>query len=83
MHPRFRPLLSGTYSYDAIGNLTSKEGKTFGYDPVRPHVLATVNGSAVGIVHDDNGTRLGNSNTTTYEHDPEGRLAALGGIPRG
>ncbi len=27
-----------------------------------------------GIVHDDNGNRLGKSNTTTYEYDPEGRL---------
>ena len=61
---------------------TSKEAKTFRYDPARPHVLATVNGSATGIVHDDNGNRLGKSNTTTYEYDPEGRLTEANNLVR-
>ncbi len=35
-----------------------------------------------GIVHDDNGNRLGKSGTTTYEYDPEGRLTEANNLVR-
>ncbi|MBI1966936.1 MAG: hypothetical protein HYS40_03005, partial [Gemmatimonadetes bacterium] len=46
---------AGAYVYDDWGNMTAKEGVTLGYSASKPHLLATVGGSAVG--HDDNGNR--------------------------
>lgn len=73
----------GTYGYDALGNLTSKDGRIFAYNPNhRPHVLEKIDGSAAGVVHDDNGNRLGKSNATTYKYDPEGRLTEANNLVR-
>jgi len=65
-----------TYAYDAWGNMTAKAGRVLGYEELRPHRLATIDGSAVGVDHDDNGNRTQKPGQR-YEYDEEDRLARI------
>jgi RHS repeat-associated protein len=66
------PNLNATYGYDALGNMTLKEGVTLGYSTTQPHTLTTVGGVAVPTP-DANGNRTGKPNQS-YGYDPDDHL---------
>ena len=69
---------SNGYCYDALGNMTQKESRTFYYsDATRPHrVMAMWDGAALTTFsHDANGNRTGKqSQAQTYAYDGDDRL---------
>lgn len=71
------PYVNG-YTYDALGNMTRKEGTTLAYATTRPHTLAQINGSGVGIAHDANGNRLARPGQN-YTFDTDDRLTSING----
>jgi RHS repeat-associated protein len=64
------------YRYDALGNLTEKEGTRLDYFPHKPHTLAAVGGSSLGMLHDANGNRRGKTGFL-YEYDRDDRLVGV------
>ncbi|MBI4517458.1 MAG: VCBS repeat-containing protein [Deltaproteobacteria bacterium] len=75
------PYLNASYSYDYLGNITQKEGRTFYYNDLsRPHrVTAMLNGAAfTAFEHDDNGNRSSKENQAqVYSYDADDRLSAI------
>ena len=64
-----------TYQYNALGNIILKEGTTLTYgDPLKPHTLTAINGSAVS--HDANGNRMGKPGQT-YEYTADDRMKTI------
>lgn len=64
------------YAYDALGNLTAKEGALVTYDPGRPH-RPTAAGN-VSLAHDRNGNRTVKGGSH-YHYDAEDRLIEIDG----
>lgn len=64
------------YAYDALGNLVQKEGVQLAYHEQKPHVLAAINGSDIGMLHDGNGNRRGKPGVV-YEYDRDDRLVGI------
>lgn len=64
------------YGYDALGNLTLKDGMSLTYHPHKPHTLTAINGSAAGLAHDDNGNRRGKPGFV-YEFDQDDHLIGI------
>jgi RHS repeat-associated protein len=59
------------YQYDALGNITLKEGNTLAYSTTQPHTLAKLNSTTQNIFHDPDGNRqgrpaMGSSPAATY-----------------
>lgn len=68
-----------TYAYDAIGNLTLKDGVTQVYADVRPHAISSTSDGKT-FTYDANGNRktlVDAIGTTTYTHDTENRLTQV------
>jgi YD repeat-containing protein len=68
-------LTEGTYAYDAIGNLTAKNGLNYTYDPQHVHAVAAAGDNT--YVYDANGNmiqRLINGSTYTLVYNAENRL---------
>jgi len=66
-----------TYSYDAIGNITSFEGQVYTYT-ARPHAVEQAGSNSYG--YDDNGnmiTRTVGSDTYELTYDAENRLTEV------
>jgi RHS repeat-associated protein len=61
-----------TYSYDGIGNIVGKEGRTYAYDDVRPHIPLTL-GSDV-FQFDAAGNQTRGVAGARYEYDRQDRL---------
>jgi RHS repeat-associated protein len=66
--------------YNELGNLITKDGIPFTYDPAKPHQLTSAIGGSV--THDPNGNRLtkaANGQTYTYDKDDRVQTIAAGG----
>jgi RHS repeat-associated protein len=74
-----------TYSYDPdSGNLLTKAGQTFNYDPAHPHAVKTVAGTANSFEYDANGSMVTRNVAGTSVHfgyNAEGQLAASDDSP--
>ncbi|MBN2004448.1 MAG: RHS repeat protein [Anaerolineae bacterium] len=74
-----------TYFYNTIGNLTSKDGYQYGYEPAHPHAVTVLLGASYPIntyAYDPNGnqiTRNLNGSLSTLTYDAENRLTAVSG----
>ncbi len=60
------------FAYDALGNLSTKEGRSFAYDPAKPHQLTLAGG--VPVAYDANGNMAGSPAGSTYSFDKDDRL---------
>ncbi len=72
------------YTYNAINNIVTKEGKTYMYGSVNPFAgpHAVTNDGTYTYVYDTNGnmwTRSDGTTTTTYGYDPDNRLVSITG----
>lgn len=70
-----------TFAYDALGNMTSKEGVTFQYsDPTHPH-RATATSSGLALDYDPSGNVKsivdGQSRGRVLTYDLDGRIASV------
>jgi RHS repeat-associated protein len=65
----------GTFSHDAYGNLSSKEGAGYTYNADGPHQPSTVGG--IDVEYDDNGNVVGLPGDRTLVYDAEGRLVRV------
>ena len=73
-------VVSRTYTYNEMGNITQKGALTFTYDPDEPHRMLEVHGLAGGVKtleHDRNGNRTHNHNDQDYQYDHEDRLVEV------
>ncbi len=73
--------INGGYAYDYLGNMPVKEDRTIYFNDLsHPHQPTGVLQNAVitGVVHDDNGNRKQNGNTSqTYTYDQDDRLVQI------
>jgi|CXWL01.1.fsa_nt_gi RHS repeat-associated protein len=82
----FQGVASASYSYNAIGNLlTKQEGASnialaypaSGLSSVRPHAVTSTTGTLARTVHYDKNGNLRKSGDYLYDYDDENRLAAV------
>lgn len=69
-------IVSGTltYDYDHIGNIKSKEGKTYNYDGARPHAVTSLSNGKV-YAYDNNGNIISDGQRSivyNYDNMPTG-----------
>ena len=72
------PGYSETYTYNEIGNITSRNGVTYNYSPTQPHAVTGIGGQS--FAYDANGNMdVRNDNTGSYTHlfDTENRLTEV------
>ena len=68
-----------TYTYDSIGNFTSKRGITYAYDSPRPHAVTSTSDGKI-YVYDDNGNMTsGDGRSITYNCDNKPSSITKGG----
>ena len=66
---------SYTYAYDALGNMTGKEGTTYTYgNAAKPHQVTVAGG--VALSYDSNGNRQSKTGWT-YGYDKDDRLSSI------
>ena len=69
---------SHTYSYDAIGNITSYNGNNYTYSSSRPHAVTAAHGNSYGYDANGNQTSRTISGTAyTVDFDYENRLTVV------
>ncbi|MCX8070995.1 MAG: FG-GAP-like repeat-containing protein [Candidatus Binatia bacterium] len=67
-----------TYQYNALGNITRKEGSTFAYDPYRPHRATAIDTTDNRISYDANGNRIRKPGYD-FTYDADNRLVRING----